>query len=365
MTHEVTVRLGERSYPILIGRGVLTGSAERLHDLLGRGRAAVVADEAVWRLYGASLADVLPEAPVVTVPSGEASKSFEQLERVCEALLDAGVARDGVVVAFGGGVVGDLAGFAAAILRRGCRLVQIPTTLLAQVDSSVGGKTAINARAGKNLVGAFHQPELVLIDTDLLASLPDRELRAGYAEIVKYGLLGDEGFAAWLEENGAAVRSRDPGALTHAITFSCEAKAAVVAADEREGGQRALLNLGHTFGHAVETAYGYDGRVLHGEGVGVGMAMAYRYGVVHHGCPETDARRAERLIAEGGLPTRLSDLPPAPGLAPGPMLSAMWQDKKVLGGEMTLILPRALGRAEVVRGVPEADIAAFLEGEAP
>ena len=360
---EVTVELGARRYPIVIGQANLGAAAKRLRGAIGSGGATIVADETVLGLHRSFIDDALPGVPVVTVAPGEGSKRWSEFERVSEALLAAGVGRDGAVIAFGGGVVGDLAGFCAATLRRGCRLVQVPTTLLAQVDSSVGGKTAINTAAGKNLVGAFHQPSLVVIDTAFLDTLPLRELRAGYAEVVKYALLGDAGFARWLEEEGANVLARAPGPLAHAIETCCRAKAAVVAADEREGGRRARLNLGHTFGHAIEAAYGYDGRVLHGEGVAVGMAQAFRYAAAQRECPESDAERAVALIAAGGLPTRLSDLAPEPGLTADALLAAMYQDKKVEGGALTLVLPRALGDAYVAKGVPGDQVRDFLQRE--
>ena len=359
---EVRVALGTRSYDILIGQSQPHVAAKRLRGALGPGGGAVVADETVLSLHGGFLRDALPDAPVIPVAPGEATKRWSEYERVSEALLAAGVGRDGAVIAFGGGVTGDLAGFCAATLRRGCRLIQVPTTLLAMVDSSVGGKTAINTEAGKNLVGAFHQPSLVVIDTAFLDTLPERELRAGYAEVVKYALLGDADFAGWLADEGANVLSRSPAPLARAIETCCRAKAAIVAEDEREGGRRALLNLGHTFGHAIEAAYGYDGRVLHGEAVAVGMAMAFRYAGAHGDCPESDTRRAMSLIGDGGLPTGLSGLPPAP-LTADALLAAMYQDKKVEGGALTLVLPRALGDAYVAKGVPGDRVRAFLESE--
>jgi 3-dehydroquinate synthase len=359
---EVRVELGERSYRVLIGEGLLARAADHLGPVIGEGRAAIVADEAVWDLHGEAMRTALPDAPLVTVPPGEASKSWGQLQRVCEALLASGVGRDGTVVAFGGGVTGDLAGLASALLRRGCRLVQVPTTLLSQVDSSVGGKTAINAAAGKNLIGAFHQPSLVLIDPDVLRTLPDRELRAGAAEVIKVALLGDEGFAAWIEAEMPKLLGRDPVTLTHAIATACRAKAEIVAEDEREAGRRALLNLGHTFGHAVEAAYFYDGRVLHGEAVGLGMAMAYRYAERTGTCPGRERERAEALIASAGLPLRLADLPPA-DVTPGGMLAAMRQDKKVEGGRVTLILPWRVGEARVQRNADEETLLGFLTDE--
>ncbi|MBB4659354.1 3-dehydroquinate synthase [Parvularcula dongshanensis] len=359
---EVRVELGERAYDILIGPGALPASEGRLRAAIGRGRAAIVADEAVWALHRDVVTAVLGDLPIVTVPSGEATKSWSEYARVSEALLAADVGRDGTVIALGGGVTGDLAGFCAGTLRRGCNLIQLPTTLLSQVDSSVGGKTGINSRQGKNLVGVFHQPSLVVIDTALLDTLPDREMRAGYAEVVKYALLGDAPFASWLEAHGGDVLRRAPAALAEAIETSCRAKARIVAEDEREGGRRALLNLGHTFGHAIEAAYGYDGRVLHGEGVAVGMAMAYRYAEAQGICDGAEAERAVALIAGGGLPTTLGELPAEPLTADG-LLTAMYQDKKVEGGALTLILPRAVGDSYVAKSVAGDTVRAFLAQE--
>jgi 3-dehydroquinate synthase len=299
----------------------------------------------------------------VTVPPGEGSKSLAELGRVCDALLAARIERRDLVVALGGGVVGDLAGFAAAILRRGVRLVQIPTSLLAQVDSSVGGKTGINAAAGKNLLGAFHQPALVVADTALLDTLPAREARAGYAEIVKYGLIDDPDFFAWCEANGAAVLAGGPE-RDRAVAASCRAKAAVVVADEREEGEaRALLNLGHTFAHALERAVGYDGsRLVHGEAVAIGLALAFRFSARLGLCPPADAERVAAHLAALGLPTRLADAPGGCG-TPAELLDAMGQDKKVQAGRLTFILARGIGRSFVARDVAAADVLAFLQAE--
>ncbi len=358
----VTVSLGDRSYPILIGPGALSASADTLATVIGKGQTAIVADETVWAVHGISVQDLVGDVPVTLVPSGEGSKSFAEYGRVSEALLTAGVGRDGTIIAVGGGVVGDLAGFCAATLRRGCQFVQVPTTLLAQVDSSVGGKTAINATSGKNLIGAFHQPRLVIADTDMLSTLPARELRAGYAEVVKYGLLGDADFFTWLNGNGAAVLSGDAGPLTEAIRVSCEAKAATVAADETEKGQRALLNLGHTFGHALEAAMGYDGRLLHGEGVAAGMAMAFRYSAVQGLCREDAARAVEAHLKAAGLPAGPSDIEGL-GTSAEQQLQFMYQDKKVEAGALTLILVRGIGEAFVAKGVDPQTVQSFLDQE--
>lgn len=355
----VPVALGERSYDVVIGPGALGQSVERLREIVGGGQAAIVADDTVWAQHGHQVSALLDEAPVITVPPGEGSKSFASFERVAEALLAANVGRDGTVIAFGGGVVGDLAGFAAATLRRGCRFVQIPTTLLAMVDSSVGGKTAINARAGKNLVGAFYQPALVVADTSLLHSLPSRELRAGYAEILKYGFLGNRAFADYLETNGKVILDQSPDELAYAIEVSVQEKARIVAADEREKGERALLNLGHTFGHALEAAAGYDGRLLHGEGVAVGMTLAARFSADCGMITEAEAKRVERMIADSGLPTRPQDIP---GLitSAAEQRAFMQQDKKVEAGQLRLVLLEAIGAARLVRSVDETALMAFL-----
>jgi 3-dehydroquinate synthase len=296
------------------------------------------------------------------VPPGEGSKSYTVLARVCDAILEARIERGDLVIALGGGVIGDLAGFAAAIVRRGIRLVQVPTTLLAQVDSSVGGKTGINSPLGKNLVGAFHQPSLVLADTALLDSLPAREVRAGYAEVVKYGLIDDEAFFGWCEANAERVFAGGPE-RDHAVAHSCRAKAAVVVRDEREEGDRALLNLGHTFGHALERITGYDGaRLIHGEAVAIGLALAFRFSARLGLCPDEDAVRVANHLAGIGLPTRLQDVPGGCGNAEA-LLAAMAQDKKVKGGALTFILARGIGRSFIARGIESAAVRASLESE--
>jgi 3-dehydroquinate synthase len=327
----IEVALGERSYTVEIGAGLLDEAGDRLAPFARGGRIVAVSDDNVWAAQGARLAasglDVVP----FLVPPGEASKSWAQLEALCERLLDLGVERGDTILAFGGGMVGDLAGFAAAVLKRGCAWVQVPTSLLAQVDSSVGGKTAINAAAGKNLIGAFHQPAAVLIDPTTLGTLPARELRAGYAEVVKYGLIGDPGFFAWCEANGAALLAGDEAARLHAIATCVSAKAAIVGEDERETkGQRALLNFGHTFGHAIEAETG----ILHGEAVAIGMAMAFRRSVERGLCPAADAERAIAHLDSVGLPT-------ATDVAPDRLAARMRHDKK--GG--ALVLTRGIGRA--------------------
>jgi 3-dehydroquinate synthase len=361
-TQIVHVPLGDRAYDIVVGRGALAASASRLAGL-GARAAAVVTDDHVARLHGDALEALLGEAGLraerIVVPAGEGSKSFAELERVANAMLEARIERGDLVVALGGGVVGDLAGFAAAILRRGVRLVQVPTSLLAQVDSSVGGKTGINAPAGKNLLGAFHQPALVVADTALLDTLPVRELRAGYAEVVKYGLIDDPDFFAWCEQHGAFVLAGGPE-RDHAVAVSCRAKAAMVVEDEREEGRRALLNLGHTFAHALERIVAYDGkRLVHGEAVAIGLVLAFRFSAFLGHCPEGDAERVRRHLAGAGLPTSLAEVPGGFG-SPEAILDAMAQDKKVKAGRLTFILARGIGQSFIAEGVPPPDVLSFL-----
>src|SRR5947207_13246901 len=304
----VPVALGDRAYDIGIGRGLLAGLGQRIAALKPGASAAIVTDETVaarhLKAAEASLAAAGICATSIVLPPGEATKSWPMLERACDRLFEAHIERNDVVVALGGGVVGDLAGFAAAILRRGLDVVQVPTTLLAQVDSSVGGKTGINSPQGKNLVGSFHQPILVIADTAVLDTLSPRQFRAGYAEVAKYGVLGDEAFFTWLEANHADIFSGG-AAREHAIATSCRAKAAIVSRDERENGERALLNLGHTFGHALEAATGFSDRLFHGEGVSVGMVLAAEFSAQLGMISEADAARVERHLASSGRPPRL------------------------------------------------------------
>lgn len=362
----VTIALGQRSYDVLIGPQLLNAAGRLIASHLGKGKCGIVTDENVARHHLATLeASLRAEgrlAGTIVLPPGEATKSFSQLAPLSERLLEMGLERGDLVVAFGGGVIGDLAGFAAAILRRGVRFVQIPTTLLAQVDSSVGGKTGINTPQGKNLIGAFHQPSLVIADTDTLRTLPPREMRAGYAEVAKYGLLGDRVFFEWLEGNAQKAFQGDLEALTHAIETSVKAKAAIVSRDELETGDRALLNLGHTFGHALEAFTGYSERLLHGEGVAIGMALAFRFsereGLVSAGVAE----RVTTHLAAVGLPTRIADIP-GPRPTADELVRLMGQDKKVRDGALTFILVRGIGEAFVAPGVDGKRVAAFLEGE--
>jgi shikimate kinase/3-dehydroquinate synthase len=362
----VEVPLGARSYPILIGAGVMDEAGAQIAKLAPNAQCAIVTDAHVAPLYLARIATSLESAGLraisVICPPGETSKSYAEFARVSDALLEAGIERRDVVIALGGGVIGDLAGFCAASLRRGVRFVQAPTTLLAQVDSSVGGKTGVNSSHGKNLVGAFHQPSLVLVDTTSLDTLSEREFRAGYAEVVKYGLIGDRGFFEFLEKSWREVFAGGP-ARVEAIATSCAAKARVVAADETDQGERALLNLGHTFGHAFERLTAYDSaRLVHGEGVAVGMAAAFRFSRFLGLCPGQEAARVEAHLRAVRLPIRISDIPgfdkPAEEI-----LAAMRQDKKVERGRLTFILARAVGDSFIARDVDAAKVVAFLRQE--
>jgi len=366
MTLAVPVAVAGKPYDVRIGRGLIEGAGVAIRPLLKRPRLAVVVDETVHALHGAALAASLAGAgievlPVVIAP-GEESKSFAGLQALCDALLDLELDRGDLIVAFGGGVVGDLAGFAAAILKRGIDFIQIPTTLLAQVDSSVGGKTAIDTPRGKNLIGAFHQPRLVLADLGVLETLPRRELICGYAEVIKYGLLGDLAFFGWLEANAPAVLALDEAALAHAVGRSVAMKAEIVAEDERESGRRALLNLGHTFAHALEAETGFGEALKHGEAVGIGCALAFRFSAALGLCPGQDAERASRAIAAAGLPTRLHELSGHPFGADA-LVVHMAQDKKAEGGALTFILARAIGEAFVAKGVAPEAVRAFLVAE--
>jgi 3-dehydroquinate synthase len=349
------VELAERSYDIVVGNGLLARAGAEIAALGGR-EPVIVTDanlartEHLARLEAGLAAAALRPRRIV-LPAGEATKSAAQLEGLLDQLLELGVERGTTVVAFGGGVIGDLAGFAAAILLRGVPYVQVPTSLLAQVDSAVGGKTGINARQGKNLIGAFHQPRLVLADTDVLATLPPRELRAGYAEVVKYGLIDQPQFFAWLEDHGAALLAGDAAAQQHAIVTSCTAKAAIVAADERESDRRALLNLGHTFAHAYEALAGYGEALLHGEAVALGMLQAFALSARLGLCPPADLARLRAHLAAVGLPTEPCAIRPG-GFETAAMLAAMGRDKKVAAGRMRFVLVRGIGAAFVSDQVP-------------
>jgi 3-dehydroquinate synthase len=359
----VAVSLGQRSYDIHIGEGLLSRAGEIVAPFMKRPMAAIVTDENVAAAHLATLERALASKGIrstaIIMPPGEGTKSYKHLGDLCDRLLVAGVERRDRIIAFGGGVIGDLAGFAAAILRRGVDFIQIPTSLLSQVDSSVGGKTGINSPHGKNLVGAFHQPLTVITDISLLETLPKRELAAGYAEVAKYGLLGDADFFEWLESAAPLIMRGDSQARIHAIRTSCEAKAAIVAEDETETGVRALLNLGHTFGHALESATGYSQRLLHGEGVAIGMVQAFRFSERQKLCPPGTAERVAKHLKRAGLPVHASEIP---GELPPPatLLDIMRQDKKAQGGRLTFILARGIGEAFIAREVGEAEVLDFL-----
>ncbi len=360
----IPVSLAGRSYEVVVGRGLLDDAAALASPFIRKPHVAIVADVNARRLHGARLEGSLARTGITTqwyeVAPGETSKSWESLARLVDWLLEQGVERGDHVFALGGGVVGDLTGFACAILKRGCGFVQLPTTLLAQVDSSVGGKTAINTRAGKNLVGAFHQPSLVLADLTTLETLPPRELRAGYAEVLKYGVLGDRDFFDWLAANGAAVLALEEAPLEHAVATSVAAKARIVAEDERETtGARALLNLGHTFGHALEAETGFSDRLLHGESVALGMVLAARYSARIGLMSDDDAEQVAVAVQRAGLPSELAAL----GLdCQGEHLAAhMLHDKKMDAGTLPFILLHGVGEAFLARDVELADVAAFLD----
>jgi 3-dehydroquinate synthase len=358
----VPVALDERAYEIVIGRGQLAMLGARMKALRAGAKTAIVTDASVAKHHLAMAEAALKAAGIesshIVVPPGEGSKTYAGFETVCEAIVAARIERGDLVIALGGGVVGDLAGFAAASVRRGLDFVQVPTTLLAQVDSSVGGKTGINSRHGKNLIGAFHQPILVVADTALLDTLPKRDFRAGYAEVVKYGLLGDAAFFTWLEANWQDIFTGGP-AREHAIAVCCRGKAGVVARDERETGERALLNLGHTFGHALEAGAGFSDRLLHGEAVALGTALAFEFSARRGLISAAEAARAVAHLAAVGLPTHLKDVP---GGVPGvdALMDLIAQDKKVIRGTLTFILVRGIGQAFIENKVDSAEVRAFL-----
>ncbi|MBX9614149.1 MAG: 3-dehydroquinate synthase [Caulobacteraceae bacterium] len=355
---------GFRAYDVVVGRGLLASAGARIAPL-ARGRTVIVSDGTVAALHGAALQASLAaagiRAEIIAVPPGEGSKSFAELERLMDRLLAAGLDRKDVIVALGGGVVGDLAGLAAALYMRGIDFVQVPTTLLAQVDSSVGGKTAIDTPRGKNLVGAFHQPRLVLADVDVLATLPAVQLRSGWAEVLKHGLICDAPFFDWLATDGAAGATGDPAALERAVIRSVEIKSAIVGEDEKEAGRRALLNLGHTFGHAIEAELGFEEAALaHGEAVALGCCMAFRFSVRQGLCAAPEAARVEAVVAAAGLPTRLVQ---AGEFSAEALLGRMAGDKKAEGGALTLILVRAIGDAFTLKVADPAPVLAFLREE--
>jgi 3-dehydroquinate synthase len=360
----IKVALGARTYDVLIGPGLMPRTVELISARLEGGNCGIVTDTNVAKchlaLLEASLKAAGRHAGTVVLQPGETTKRFAELARLCEHLLGMGLERRDLVIALGGGVIGDLAGFAASIVRRGLRFVQVPTTLLAQVDSSVGGKTGINTAQGKNLAGTFHQPALVLADTDTLATLPARELRAGYVEAAKYGLLGDAAYFAWLEQNAAAVLGRETPALTRAIATAVAGKAAIVARDETETGDRMLLNLGHTFGHALEAWAGFSDRLLHGEAVAIGICLAFQLSEELGHIGNNSVARVEAHFAGLGLPIRIADIPGGEPPGAATLMRIMGQDKKVRDGRLTLILARGIGEAFITRDVDTPTVLDFL-----
>jgi 3-dehydroquinate synthase len=362
-SERLRVALGDRSYDIVVGPLLIEGAGREMQPLMRRRQAVVVTDETVAGHYLAPLCESLAEAGIahhtVLLPPGEETKDLDHFGRLAQEILSCGIERGTMLVALGGGVVGDVTGFAAATLLRGIDFVQIPTTLLAQVDSSVGGKTGINTPIGKNLIGAFYQPRLVLADTDTLATLPRRELLAGYAEIVKYGLIRDAEFFGWCERQGNALCALEADPVRHAVMTSCRMKAAIVATDEREEGDRALLNFGHTFGHALETETGFSSRLLHGEAVALGMVLAFDFAVRLGLVAAAEGERVRRHFESAGLPTRLADIGLA-GIPAGRLLAHMGKDKKVRDGRIALILPHSIGDAFVMKDAPVEELQDFM-----
>jgi 3-dehydroquinate synthase len=364
--HNVPVNLAERSYNIAIGQNLIEAAGKLIAPFLKRSFAVIVTDENVAKFHLTDLEKSLAvngiETKTIILPAGETTKSYKYLAELCDGLLAAGVERRDIVIALGGGVIGDLTGFAASILRRGVNFIQIPTSLLAQVDSSVGGKTGINSPLGKNLIGAFHQPIAVLADLDVLNTLPKRQRAAGYAEVAKYGLLGDAKFFEWLEENVDAIINggNDVSAMSHAVQTCCAMKARIVAEDETETGVRALLNLGHTFGHALEAATGYSDRLLHGEAVAIGMIQAFKFSEQLGHCTKGTHERVVKHLKRAGLPTHASEIP---GQLPPieKLVELMRQDKKAVGGQLTFILAKSIGETFIAKGVDEFDVLSFLE----
>lgn len=360
----ISIDLGNRSYDVLVGCRLMANAGQLIRPHLARPWTVIVTDENVGKAQSAKLKDSLDASGIewraIVLPAGEQTKSFANLEKLLRQLVDLGVERNDAIIALGGGVIGDLVGFAAGILRRGCKFIQIPTSLLAQVDSSVGGKTAINIPEGKNLIGLFNQPELVIADVEALETLPRRELRAGMAEVIKYSAIDDAAFFEWLENNMDGIISLDQSLLIEAIAKCVSAKARIVEEDEREHSKRALLNLGHTFGHALEAMTGYSNSLLHGEAVAAGMGLAFDYSVKNDICPSADAIRLKELVKRTGLPDSLSAIKALPSPKASDILRAMQQDKKVESGEITLILVEGIGKARVVRKVPAGGIESFL-----
>lgn len=360
----VDVDLAERSYPIHIGKGLLDKASDLIPMDLSTKKVFILYDKNVYpyvQVLEESLAGKVGDIKTLSVKGGEPTKSYDGLQKTLDWLLDNDVDRQSVLIAVGGGVIGDLGGFAASVVMRGIPYIQIPTTLLAQVDSSVGGKTGINTAQGKNLVGSFYQPKAVLCDICTLGTLPERELQAGYAEIIKYGLINDLPFFEWLEENGEKVLALDSDALTYAVEASCKAKAAVVAADEKESGQRALLNLGHTFGHALEAAANYDGRLLHGEAVSIGMMMAFDMSVKMGLCPQEEPSRVEAHLKACGLKTQVKEITPDLKQSAEEIVDLMAGDKKAQEGKIGFILTRGIGQAFQTYDVERDDIVAVVQ----
>jgi len=365
-TNTIRVELSGRSYDVLVGPGLIANAATLAGDRLRKDVVPVVADENAWSFHGealtASLRAAGKEIALFSVPSGEGSKGWAMLEKLTDWMLAQGVERGDNVIAFGGGVVGDLTGFAASILKRGCGFIQIPTTLLAQVDSSVGGKTAINTKAGKNLIGAFHQPTLVLADTGTLGTLPEREMHAGFAEVIKYGILGNADFFNWCKTNAKTVIAQDPAALSEAVSQSVAAKARIVAEDERElSGRRALLNLGHTFGHALEAETGFSAELLHGEAVAIGMVLAARFSARRGEISRQDAEHVANAIAESGLRSEVTSL--GMNADGAKLVDHMRHDKKMEAGTLPFLLLKGIGEAYLAKDVELDDVAAFLDEE--
>lgn len=366
MNETIAVKLGARAYEAHIGAGLITRAGELIAPFAPTSRVFVVTDKNVAKLHGAALTRALGAAGLahvsIVLPAGESTKSFRGLERLCRQLLQADIHRRDLIVAFGGGVIGDLAGLAAGLVKRGVDFVQLPTTLLSQVDSSVGGKTAIDAPEGKNLIGLIHQPKLVLADLDVLRTLSERERRAGYAEIAKIGLIGDAAFFQWCEVNAGPLLSCQPDTLEHAVRTAVAFKARVVEADEREEGERALLNLGHTFAHALEAHGAYDGALLHGEAVAAGMSLAFKLSALLGYCSDAEAQRVHAHLQNAGFALDLRELPGAPYNVHD-LMALMAKDKKAEAGKLTFVLARAPGRAFVEKDVPADVVAELLQSE--
>ena len=362
----ISVGLGQRSYPIYIGPNLLATADSYLANFMLKKQVIIISDTIIGPIYqkhlAKTIATICTKVDSLQVPAGETSKSLSIFKKLCDEILSIGIDRDTIIIALGGGVIGDLVGFVSASLLRGIQYIQIPTSLLAQVDSSVGGKTGVNTKAGKNLIGAFHQPKLVLADTNLLVSLPKRELIAGYAEVIKYGLLGDANFFSWLEKNWSDVLSLNQEKLIYAVKRSCEIKAKIVVADETENGERALLNLGHTFAHAFEAVANYDGQLLHGEAVAAGLGLAFDFSLERDMCEQKDTTRVREHLAQVGLPDNYASLPA--GKAPiSVIVEHMKRDKKNVSSKLTFVLAYKIGSACVVPNITEQEITSFFKAK--